>query len=99
MQMRSKTIPAVLAALMLLGGCSSIEVADPVRFENGVYLIAAHSLDVAELKVAMLEKATEFCDDDDLMLHVESLTESSSGASGGSGIPGMIELKFSCRKP
>lgn len=99
MQMRSKTIPAVLAALMLLGGCSSIEVADPVRFENGVYLIAAHSLDVAELKAAMLEKANEFCDDDDLMLHVESLTENSSGASNGSGIPGMIELKFSCRKP
>lgn len=106
---RTILLAGACTAFAVLAGCSGIPVREPVAMGDGVYLTSAYGTDLSEVKAALFETAAEFCDDDDLILHVESLTVDAAPAAEiedpedaeneGLKRAGSAELRFSCRKP
>ena len=103
MRIRSSLLIASLFALTL-SACSSLQIEDPVNLGDGTYLITSHGSSVTEIKAELLARATEFCDDHNLTMYIESAqaydgqTKIDTGSDADIGdIPGSVELQFSCR--
>lgn len=106
---RTILLAGACTALVTLAGCSGIPIQEPVAMGDGIYLTSAYGTDLSEVKAALFESAAEFCDDDDLILHVESFTVDAAPATEIEDPEdaenedlkraGSAELRFSCRKP
>lgn len=107
--MKKIFIVGAAVSAVALAGCAS-RIVGPVSYGDGTYLMASYSKTLVVEKVKMIEKASEFCQDQNKVLKIEEIWMTDRRTSQKVAVAvaqtitdaiypraGSIEIKFTCQ--